>query len=63
MMNIAKRKRLKAKRTPWAKTRSGRMAHAKANCIRAMIRAHNLLNLKAVNSLLAVGKLDGSKTV
>ena len=45
-MSTRKRNKLKAKRRQWSKTRSGRRAHARANCI------------KAVNSLLVVGKLD-----
>lgn len=57
-MNIRKRKKLKAKRTPWSNTRSGRMAHTMAKCMRAMVCTHAISNLTAVNSLMAAGKLD-----
>jgi hypothetical protein len=56
-MNIAKRKRLKAKRTPWSKTRSGRRAHARADVMRAMVLAQGLSNIKAINSQLVSDKL------
>jgi hypothetical protein len=49
-MNIAKRRRLKAKRTPWAKTRSGRKAHAIANCMKAAALAQGMANFKAIRS-------------
>lgn len=54
-MNIAKRNRLKAKRTPWAKTRSGRRAHAVANVIRAMTVAHGLAQINMIGSASTVG--------
>jgi stage V sporulation protein SpoVS len=49
-MNISKRKRLKAKRTPWVKTRSGRKANAIANCMRAAAIAQGMANFQAIRS-------------
>lgn len=47
-MSISKSKRLKAKRTPWSKTRSGLRAHARANVMRAMVCALGLANINAI---------------
>lgn len=47
-MSTSKRRRLKAKRTPWAKTRSGRRAHAIANMKRAMVIAQGQASIVAI---------------
>jgi len=60
-MNISKRNKLKAKRAPWSKTRSGRRAHARANVMRAMVLAQGISSINVINSQVVSDKLSKAK--
>ena len=62
-MNIAKRKRLKAKRTPWSKTRSGRRAHARANVMRAMVCAQGMANFNAIRYAVFSSQMEKTMAI
>lgn len=62
-MNISKRKRLKARRTPWAKTRSGRRAHARANCMRAAVIAQHMANFNAIRSAVFSSQMEKTMAI
>jgi hypothetical protein len=47
-MSIAKRKRLKAKRAPWAKTRIGRRAYARSDLMRSVVFAQGQETINAI---------------
>jgi hypothetical protein len=56
-MNIAKRKRLKAKRTPWIKSRHSRTARAMASVFRAQIMAKGIARVSSIRSCVTSDKV------
>jgi hypothetical protein len=62
-MNIAKRKRLKAKRTPWIKSRHSRMARVMANNFRAQIIALGLSRVSSIRSCVTIDKIEKASAI
>jgi hypothetical protein len=56
VMNTAKRKRLKAKRTPWIKSRHSRMARVIAILARAKIIALGISRVNSIRSCVTSDK-------
>jgi hypothetical protein len=56
-MNTAKRRRLKAKRTPWIKSRHSRMARAMANVLRAQVFARGVAKVNSIRSCVTSDKI------
>lgn len=63
VMNTAKRKRLKAKRTPWIKSRHSRMARVIANLARAQIVALGFARVNSIRSCVTSDKIGKATAI
>ena len=62
-MNKIKHRRLKAKRTSWAKTRSGRRANSRTNVMRAMVIARRAAQAGAVKAAASIDRMGKSAAI
>lgn len=62
-MNTVKRKRLKAKRTPWIKSRHSRMARAMANVSRFQAIACGAARVNSIRSCVTSDKIGKAAAI